>query len=99
MAGEALAAQDHEPSDRSGHHGDNGSGPHRVDHEVERKDLADVGPKVPAERRSIGRHDPGDVHHRSETPVCRSVWMAGASGWPTTTSRPSEVWRTSIGVL
>ena len=49
-------------------------------------------------RGPVGRcsRDPESGDHGCV--ACRSVWCAGASGWPTTTRRPSEVSSTSIGV-
>src|SRR5262249_37628014 len=97
MAREALATEDHVPPDGAGNHGDDGPGPQGVHHEVLGKQLANVAAEVPAQAVGSGhgvREDTG--HHGWE--AWRSLWWAGASGWPTTTSRPSDVRSTSMGV-
>src|SRR5205085_170070 len=83
VPGEGLPAHHHEPADQGGEDGDHGTGPVRVDHVRVRPHVLDVQEQVPRE-----------VHHAT----WRSVWWAGASGWPTTTSRPSEAVSTSTGV-
>ena len=78
-----LAAQDHEPADDAGHDGDDRPRLERVDHERVGGQLVEVGDRA----RATSRRD-GD---RASRCAWRSVWWAGASGRPTTTSRPSEV--------
>ena len=89
MARERLAPQHHEPPDAAGGDGHDGAGPEGVHHERELEELAYVADQVPAQ---LGMR--GGQHQWA----WRSVWWAGASGWPTTTSRPSDVDSTSMGV-
>src|SRR5205807_4817528 len=83
VSGEGLAAQDHVPPDHGGEHGHDGAGLERVDHEREGQQLVHVVDRIPGQRR--GAHS------------WRPPWWWGASGWPTTTRRPSVVRSTSIG--
>src|SRR5207244_1356879 len=47
VTGEALRPQHHEPAEEPGRHGHDRARPEGVDHEVERKELADVLDEVP----------------------------------------------------
>ena len=87
VPGERLPAQHHEPADRSRHHRDRGARLERVDHEV-------VGDELRARRRRGSRTAPG-----RRPPQCSWRWPCtnGASGWPTTTRRPSLARSTSTG--
>ena len=86
VSGEALAPEHHEPTDGPGDDGHDGPGPVGVDHEVDGKQLVEVGTEVPAAvRRRRRGHQCRSACGRRRS-AWRSAWWAGASGCPTTTS-------------
>src|SRR6185437_9649708 len=83
VPGEALTAQDHVPAHHACHHGHDRTRLQRVDHELIGEQFVHVVHQIPGER---------GVCHQS----CLWPCTCGASGWPTTTSRPSRARSTSI---
>ena len=87
VPGERLPAQHHEPAGDAGHDGDDRPRLERVHHERVREELLHVVDRVPRQPGEDG----------GQAWACRSPCTNGASGCPTTTSRPSEARSTSIG--
>ena len=91
VRGERLAAQHDVPADHPGQDGDDRPRLQRVDHERVREQRAEIVDGVGGEGRDHRRR-------RRWAQLWRWPWWWGASGWPTTTSRPSEVRSTSTWV-